>query len=53
VVELVADLAVTLGGGLQVLARELARLLPQLLRHRRLGVSPTISQRWGEAAGGV
>ena len=34
-VELVPDLAVALGGGLQVLARELARLLPQLLGHRR------------------
>ena len=53
VVELVADLAVALGGGLQVLARKLARLLPQLLRHRRLGVSPTTAQRWGEAAGRV
>ena len=35
VVELVPDLAVALGGGLQVLARELARLLAQLLGHRR------------------
>ncbi len=31
--ELRALLAVTLGGGLEVLARELARLLPELLRH--------------------
>jgi hypothetical protein len=36
VVELIPDLAVALGRGLQILARELARLLPQLLRHRRL-----------------
>lgn len=35
-VNLVADLAVALGGGLQMLPRELARLLPQLLRHHRL-----------------
>jgi hypothetical protein len=43
VVELVADLAVALGGGLQVLARELARLLAQLLGHRRRLCSPSVA----------